>query len=143
MKLQPNRKSLGNYIRLGFEYASGKNFGKNSLSALEKINLIDDAVLIIDDILDNSKIRNGKPCLYIQEGIQSAIIKAELNNVKAVENLIKVMKINRTKDSFQKKVLEKFFELLKNIYLGQKLDLELYKFRGSNKDVFKNYTLII
>ena len=143
MKLQPTRKSFENYIRLGFEYASRKSFDKNSLLALKKISLIDDAVLIVDDIIDNSKTRNGKPCMYLQEGIQSAIIQAELNKVQAIENLIKVMKISKTKDSFQKIVLEKIFEFFKNIYLGEKLDLELDKSKKSHKTILKKYDLMI
>lgn len=143
MKLQPTRKSFENYIRLGFEYASGKSLNKNSLLSLKKISLIDDAVLIIDDILDNSKTRNGKPCLYLQEGIQSAIVQAELSKVRAIENLIKVMQINKTNDSFQKAVLEKIFEFFKNIYLGEKLDLKLCKTKESNQTSLKKYNLMI
>ncbi len=143
MKLQPTRKSFENYVRLGFEYASGKSLDKKSLLDLKKISLIDDAVLIVDDILDNSKTRNGNPCLYLQKGLQSAIVQAELSKVEAIQSLIKVMQLNKTKDSFQKLVLEKIFDFFKNIYLGEKLDLELCKSKSDVSTILKKYNLMI
>lgn len=143
MKLQLTRKSFENYVRLGFEYGSGKSIDKKSLLDLKKISLIDDAVLIVDDILDNSKTRNGKSCLYLQKGLQGAIVQAELSKVEAIQSLTKVMQINKTKDSFQKLVLEKIFDFFKNIYLGEQLDLELCKSKSDITTILKKYNLMI
>lgn len=96
-KLQPIKKSFENYIRLGYEY-NNKSIGKKQLNILEKILIIDDAVLIMDDIFDESKLRNGKPCLYRKVGIQGAILTAQILKSKSIEVLIELMNISKTSD---------------------------------------------
>ena len=74
--LQPRNKSFGFYVRYGYILAGGKpSLEQDEL--FTQISLIDDSVLILDDIFDNSSTRNGKPCLHKSHGIQYANITAQ------------------------------------------------------------------
>jgi len=90
--LQPNRKSFPGYIKRGYEYASKRILeDEKVIDLLNKISSIDDSVVILDDIFDESETRNGKPCLYKDIGIQGAIIKAELLKTKTLEYFFELM----------------------------------------------------
>ncbi len=143
MKLQPTRRAFENYLKLGYEYASNKKISKSVLPILKKISVIDDAVLIIDDILDNSKLRNGKPCLYLREGKPKAIAKAEEYKVEAVEAINELMVAVKTKDSYQKLVHKKITQFFKGIDMGEQLNLELTKSKKSIKELLKKYQEMI
>ncbi len=123
-KLQASKTSFENYILIAYEY-NFKKMNSQQLSLLHKISAIDDSILILDDILDESKTRNGKPCLYIKEGLQKAIISAELLRIEAFNSITKLSLISKTTKDNQIKIFQKLNDFFKNIYLGQKIDLEL------------------
>lgn len=101
--------------------------GSNVLSENESFLLdgFDRAILILDDIEDQSQIRDGKPCFYITHGIAQAKKEAEKLNREAFGALGKICekrKIGIVK-SFYAKFLLKI--LYKNIQLGQRIDKQL------------------
>ena len=51
------------------------------------INGFDDAVLILDDIKDKSKVRDGEPCYYIAHGTEEAKERSRFLKSKALEAL--------------------------------------------------------
>lgn len=143
MKLQPTKKAFENYLKLGYEYASKKKASKNIIPIIRKISLIDNGVLIIDDILDNSKLRNGKPCLYLKEGKSKALAKAEEYKAEAVKSINKLMELVKTKDSYHKLVHKKISQFFKNINKGEQINLELTKSKKPIKELLKKYKEMI
>lgn len=137
-KLQPIKKSFESYIKLGYEY-NNKYMSRKQLSILKEISSIDDAVLIMDDIFDKSKYRNGKICLYRKIGIQGAILNAEILKAKAIEALIELMKVSKISNENKIKILEKINEFFKNIYLGERIDLRLGNTKKYSPVLLKKY----
>ena len=90
--LQPLKKSFGNYIKVGYEFAKRKKMNNKQWGLLKRVSLIDNYVLILDDIIDESFLRNGKPCLYRKIGIPSALIIAEEYRNNATNSLIELSK---------------------------------------------------
>ncbi len=125
MSLQPSARSFDSYVIIGIEYVLKRKLNKREILLIRKLRLIDDSVLILDDILDGSKTRNGKPCLYLSKGIPLSIIHAELNKSKALLSLQSIMSIFKTKPDYQKQVYETMHAFLNSIYLGEQLDYEL------------------
>lgn len=54
------------------------------------IDGFDTAVLMLDDILDQSKIRDGKPCFYIEHGIEKTKNEAKILQERAFNVLISI-----------------------------------------------------
>jgi len=141
--MHPQERSFARYIRLGMSYASNVEPSTSVLTLLSHVNTIDDAILIVDDILDESKVRNGKPCLYLQEGIPKALVTAELLKASADEALEKIMVNIKTSSRFKATVHYTMFRLLQDIYKGEKISFEPV---DSNKDFsihIKNYLEMI
>jgi len=143
MKLQPKKKSLSYYIRLWYEYASSMEFTEKEIEILNHIDLLDDAILIVDDIFDNSKLRNWKPCLYIEEWIQKALISAELCKVQAIEKVSELMNVVGTETDFQNKVYQKIFSFLQSIYLWESIDQQLSTSTQNHIEDIKKYNEMI
>jgi len=143
MPLQPLKKSFPYYIQLGMEYGSKKKVTKSQNKLLTQIAIIDDAILIIDDIIDNSLLRNNKPCLYREIGVSKSIITAELLKSKAITKLISLMKVSKTKPQYQVLVLEKINLFLDAIYLGEKINLNQVNTNQTIDYQLKNYFKMI
>ena len=142
-KLQPLNKSFENYIKLGYEYNLIKKITPKQGKLLKEISKIDDSILILDDIIDESKLRNAKPCLYIQEGLQKAIISSEILKSDSINSLIELMKISKTNQKNQLKILKKINEFFKNIYLGEQIDLELGKINDfKDNQIIKYFKMV-
>ena len=114
--LQPKSKSFPRYIQKGYEYASGKKMNIQQISCLKKLSAIDDSVLILDDILDDSKLRNGKKCLHTVIGIGNAIVKAELLKSTAIKALKQQMSISNTPLQYQNDIFMLIHQHLEDIY---------------------------
>lgn len=76
--MQPKDKSLSHYISRGYHFASGKQLNLDMSS-------FDTGIIIIDDILDKSKSRNGNPTLHEEKGLESAL----LEGLKQIANVQK------------------------------------------------------
>jgi len=141
-KLQPTTKSFENYIRLGYEHNFQK-MNSTQLVLLKDISFIDNSVLILDDIFDQSKTRNGKPCLYFKEGIQKAILTAELLKSKSIDSLTKLMEVSKTSKENQIQIFKKLNDFFKNVYLGEKIDFELSSIEKYEPSLIKKYFKMI
>ncbi|MCA9497461.1 MAG: polyprenyl synthetase family protein, partial [Nanoarchaeota archaeon] len=115
------------------------NLNPFQIELINRLSSIDDAILIIDDILDDSQIRNGKPCYYKEHGIKNSIITAEILKYETIETLILLAKNSNTSQENIIKILEKFNSFLKNVYLGEKLDLELSKINNFENNLIDKY----
>ena len=80
------------------------------------------ATLVIDDILDESEIRNGRDSVYKKWGIKNSILVGEL--LKSSSTIILLQSIHKNK-KFKNTydVLNLFENVYKNISIGQYLDL--------------------
>jgi len=107
------------FVRLGCEAACGN--WRDILCAMSAAELMDLSVIVIDDILDGTPRRQGKPTIHIKYGIKNALIMAGILKSISTEHLIgleKCIEVNRLNISI--KLLE---ESHRNIYIGQYLDI--------------------
>lgn len=109
------------------------------LEILNNVSLLDNAILIVDDIFDNSKLRNWSPCLYIEKWIQNALIQAELFKVEAIKQLEELMNKTKTQVVFQNEVYKKVFLFLKSVYLWENIGQELFKSQEKHELKIKKY----
>ncbi|MGV8168473.1 MAG: polyprenyl synthetase family protein [Candidatus Nanoarchaeia archaeon] len=126
--MQPKNKSLANYISEGYFFATG-NYLPNGL------DIFDRGILRLDDILDESDERNGKPCKYITNGINKTIIDSLTNIAQTSIKLDKLM--NETKPEFRYKALLSLQKLTISIYRGEIIDKNV----KTLKDYFRMITL--
>lgn len=113
---------LSNYINLILELENSDVLSENENFLIDGF---DRAILILDDIEDQSQIRDGKPCFYITNGISNAKKKAKRLNREAFVTLgeiCKQRKIGIVKSFYAKFLLKK---LHRNIKLGQQIDEQL------------------
>lgn len=123
-KLQPLERAFELYVKLGLQ----RNFAEITspqVQLLKGLSKIDDALLIVDDIFDESETRNGKPCLYKQEGVQKAIVTAELLKTQAYDTLFELMKECSTSKENQLKIMVLMNDFFRAMYVGEQIDLEL------------------
>ncbi|NCO18279.1 hypothetical protein AUJ61_01285 [Candidatus Pacearchaeota archaeon CG1_02_30_18] len=139
--LQPKKKSFGYYIYLGYLFSSKKDPSINQVKLMMNLSQIDDSILIIDDLLDKSKKRNGKKCLYLKIGIKEAKIEAKKIEKKAKDNLKILIKEFDLKK--KEKVLEIFEKFLSEIKEGQKIDQINSHFHKYDKMLEKRYFKMI
>jgi len=115
------------------------------LNKHERLNIdgFDVGVLILDDIKDQSKIRNGQPCYYIIHGVDTAMSEAERLKKKAFNALSEVCR--KRKIGFIKILRAKFLLncLWKNIQKGQSIDLFLQTAKIIDQKLFDKYGLMI
>lgn len=137
-KLQPSSKSFENYIKLAFTYSS-INLTQDQLDLIEKLSIIDDSILMIDDILDDSQIRNGKPCYYKHHGIKKSIIDSQILYCEANEVILDLTKEFNTKENNVIIILKKLNSFMKNVYLGEKIDLELINISTFENELLEKY----
>lgn len=126
--LQPIKKSFVWYLFKWVEYSwkSINNFEvPNDL--IEELHRLDDSILIIDDIFDESFERNGKPCLYRSIWIQGAIIEAQLLQTSFIKSLEHLMDLFCTRDEYRVKIYKAINEFLSSIYEWEKIDLFLWE----------------
>ncbi|MFA6995418.1 MAG: polyprenyl synthetase family protein [Patescibacteria group bacterium] len=143
IKLQPKSKSFEHYIYIGFKFATKKNLNIVGKKLLKNISCIDDSILIIDDIIDKSKLRNGKSCLYLQIGEEGAILKSKLLEIEARNNLLNLALLLKTKEEFKIKIINKFDDFLRDIYLGEEIGQRLSKQKKYSDFLLKNYFKMI
>lgn len=143
IKLQPKYKSFEYYIYIGFKFAAKRNLNIAEKELLKKISFIDDSILIIDDIIDKSKLRNGKPCLYLQIGEEKAILKSKLLEIEARKSLLNLASALNAKEEFKIKIVKKFDDFIRDIYLGEKIGQILSKQEKYNDSLLKNYFKMI
>lgn len=142
--LQPEEKSFPHYIIKWYEFWSNtklEDFEKSKI--IKDLWIIDNSILILDDIFDESQKRNWRMCLYRKIGIQWAIIKAELLKSEFVWKIIKLMQKMRTNEKNQVKVIEHIHNFLAWIYKWEDIDILLGKEKTITKKSISKYFKMI
>ena len=126
--MQPYDKSLSYYISRGYYFASGNEL-KLDLSSF------DTGVVIIDDILDKSSIRNGKPALHEEKGLEFAL----LEGLKQISNFQSQFEQRTTDEGwkFSYLGLNTLNSLFQDVIRGEILDKHI----NSIEDYFLMITL--
>lgn len=115
--------------------------GKSELSIEECSGLdsFDDAVLILDDIQDDSSVRNGNPCYHVLHGIEASKEEARRlykQSFETLGNIFKSRKLGFISRIKAKLVLSK---LKSKIEKGQNIDKTLENKIGVNKRDIYNW----
>lgn len=138
--LQPSKKSFQYYIIRWYEYGLWKRISdKNILKLFAPLCTIDDSILILDDIFDQSLSRNGNPCLYKEIWISWAILKAESLKSEFIASLLSIMKSLNTNIQNQLRVIELVSLFLGDVYQGESIDLELWSLQKVGKQTIARY----
>lgn len=107
-------------LRTGFEIGGGEF--KTILPIAAAIELMQAATLVIDDILDEAKIRNARPSIQEKYGVKKAILIGEL-----LKSLAMTVFINHVQENKQLKNLKEPIKIFEDTYreicVGQYLDL--------------------
>lgn len=138
--LQPIKKSFSWYIVKWYEYWSWKKLTEKKLiNLVNKIHLLDDSILILDDILDWSEIRNNKPCLYKEIGTSKAIVHSELLKTKCLNIFFDLFKILWLKSEQKVIILQFINQYLNAIYSWESIDIELTNWKNNTKIMIDKY----
>ncbi len=139
--LQPNKKSFKSYIEFGYRYSSSKELINNDLilQKINKIQRIDDSILILDDIKDKSKYRNGKKCLYIKIGKREAEKYATNLRFEAFNNLSGLCDLLGVDYKNKINAINKFKKFIEDVNKGEEIDILLKKNIFSETETMKKY----
>jgi geranylgeranyl pyrophosphate synthase len=107
------------------------------------IDGFDTAILILDDIQDNSKIRDGKPCFYITHGVEKTKQEAEKLKKKAFESINEIC--NERRIGFMGKLRARFLlkQLHSAIKKGQEIDMYLESCNEESRSLESKYYQMI
>jgi geranylgeranyl pyrophosphate synthase len=126
-ELHPSEKSLPNYVRVGFEYATGREIPASLQVALRGAALMDASILTIDDALDDSMYRAGRLCLHRQVGVMPAVLHAVVMKTQAFDALAEAMTLAGTPADYQARIYQVMNAFVQGAYGGAILELELRK----------------
>lgn len=62
--LRPGKRIRGALAAFAYDYATGQKHGKGGIQAAIALELVQNYLLIIDDIMDRSVLRRGKPTIH-------------------------------------------------------------------------------
>lgn len=132
--------NLSYYINLILEL---ENAPKLNEEHSHNIDGFDTAILMLDDILDQSKIRDGKPCFYIERGIDKAKEEAKILQQKAFEALFSIC--NEKNIGVIGKLRAKFLlqSLRSVVNRGQKIDYFLENSKNISNSYLSKYDEMI
>ena len=105
--------------RLGIEQ-SNLNY-KDFIPLLSAIEFIQKSTLVIDDIIDNSPLRNKLPSVYSKFGTKQAILCGEIlknTGIKLIREANSISKLNKNK------IIDELEEAYFKVYKGQFFDVE-------------------
>lgn len=149
--LRPGKRIRGALACFAYDYASGQEQGKSGLQAAVALELVQNYLLIVDDVMDRSAMRRGKPTiheLYLAEQNQEPK-DAHLANMLAInaglitQHLVNIVVAQIDEDPAR--IREAMLLLHKNIMatgFGQIEDASQHKgVAVSEEDIFRKYTL--
>jgi geranylgeranyl pyrophosphate synthase len=142
-EIHPFGKSLPNYIRIGYEYAARRPLPDDLLTRLHDVSLLDTSVLVIDDILDSSRERAGRPCLHRERGVNTAIVEAMLMSSRSITALGDVAEGLGTAPEHLLRIHQLANAYTEDMYTGQRLDLAARQDPGFGDPVVERYQQII
>ncbi len=131
---------LSYYINLILSLENSEQLSERESFAIDGF---DTSILILDDVSDQSQIRDGQPCFYITHGIEKAKIEARKLHAEAVQMLdfvCRKRKLGRIKRWWVKLLLHKLYT---NIHRGQVIDTELQRTKKVSNNLLKKYNAMI
>jgi geranylgeranyl pyrophosphate synthase len=122
--IHPYEKSLPHYVRIGYLFATGERFPFAVDTVLAGLSELDTSVLVVDDILDDSLTRAGRPALHRSAGVKSAIVESMLQLARAVDSMRDTATALGTPAATQARIYLLLNKFVTEMYTAQKLDLE-------------------
>lgn len=121
------------------------NENQSALSTDEKVNLdgFDDAILMLDDLQDNSESRNGQPAYYIAHGLQATKDEAKRLNTVAFKTLRDISTARRLSFFKRWEAASLLKRLKKDVETGQGIDSQLQQIPTVNHSHMADYQLMI
>lgn len=149
--LRPGKRIRGALTCFAYDYITNQTNGKSGVQAAVALELVQNYLLIVDDVMDRSTLRRGKPTiheLYLGEQHQEPK-DTHLANMLAInaglitQHLVNIVLAQVDEDPFR--VQQALLLLHKNIMatgFGQIEDACQHKgVEVSEKDIFRKYTL--
>ncbi|GHH32307.1 polyprenyl synthetase family protein [Lentzea cavernae] len=141
--LHPYDKSLARYVRIGYLFAAGETLPAEADDEVSAVSQSDTSMLVIDDILDDSASRAGKPALHVSQGIKAAIVEAMLLHAAAVDGIRRAAERLGTPDWARARIYLRFNDYLSEMYHAQSLDLAARDDHGFEPWMLERYEKII
>jgi len=147
------KRIRGNLIRLGYNCFKENNDDKNLLPVSTALELTQSAILIHDDIIDQSELRRSQLTIHerykkyhlknyqkgdaLHYGESMAIVMGIIGYYEA----IKLITQSQFKDEIKIKAINEFSHFMINTGYGEGLDVDLaYREKIKQKDIFDIYT---
>jgi geranylgeranyl pyrophosphate synthase len=142
-ELHPSEKSLPNYVRIGFEYATGREIPASLKKVIGGASLLDASILTVDDALDDSMYRAGRLCLHRQVGVMPAVLHAVVMSTQAIDALTEAMTLAGTPVDCQVLIYQVMNSFVQDAYGGAILELELRKLTDFHPLMLEHYVRMI
>jgi hypothetical protein len=142
-RIHPYERSFGYYVRVGYEIATGIRPPPHADAAIDEASNVDAAILIIDDIIDESENRAGRPSMHREIGVKDALAEAMIIECDAVGALHRAMDLLETPMPHRVEALGRLNELHHCIYIGQRLDLAARRERVYRPELIDRYFELI
>jgi geranylgeranyl pyrophosphate synthase len=142
-ELHPSEKSLPNYVRIGFEYATGRETPALLKRVIGGAALLDASILAIDDALDNSMYRAGRLCLHRQVGVMPAVLHSVVMSTQALDALSEAMALAGTPVDYQVRIYQVMNSFVQGAYGGAIIELELRKLTDFQPFMLEQYLKMI
>jgi geranylgeranyl pyrophosphate synthase len=139
LELRRHRSALTAYIHQGYRHATGHPMPPDARTLVEQAAGLDTSMLIIDDLLDESRERAGRPCHFRIVGTKQAIVDAAIVRAQAIDSLSLVMHALATPVPQRLGVMERVHRLEHSLYTGQRLDLEARGEPGFRRGMLNRY----
>jgi len=115
------------YITAGsFEKEISKEKREKLVYFAAAVELMHNASLLHDDLLDSEEMRRGKPCLYKQYGFKNGLLAGNIFYIKALELSNQFLEVEQTKDLLDSAITMCEGELLQAKYENQIIPAEIY-----------------
>ncbi|WP_224249052.1 polyprenyl synthetase family protein [Hyalangium gracile] len=142
-ELHPSEKSLPNYVRIGFEHATGRVIPASLEAVLRGASLLDASILTVDDALDDSMYRAGRLCLHRQVGVMPAVLHAVVMSTQALDAFTEAMTLAGTPVDCQVRIYQVLNSFVQGAYGGAILELELKKLTDFQPLMLEQYLRMI
>lgn len=119
------KRLRGSLVRLGYEL-TGRQYTPEILKPAAAVEVFQTAILIHDDIIDQSSTRRSRPTIYVALGgdhyaISQAMVLADIGFFLAVG----LITSSDFPDNFKNRAISLFSKMVINTGLGEMLDVEL------------------
>jgi len=108
-------------VRLGFQ--SIREDWHHALDAMASIELLDSSLLVVDDIVDESKRRKGNDSIHVKYGLKNTLILSHVLKSTSLLALINSAKTNQLNKNEITHLLNLTETTYQNMYFGEYQDL--------------------